>query len=133
MRESGVLFPVFSIPSKFGIGSFSREAFEFVDFSIARNGTNKPIIAVQDNISSNSYKKKYKSLFYDYYVGNDNLKYLNKKNTQFENYYAERINTQDYIDKFNKNLKEANIDKELDYYDYIYMDGDFCWVLEDNI
>lgn len=32
MRESGVLFPVFSIPSKFGIGSFSREAFEFVDF-----------------------------------------------------------------------------------------------------
>ena len=32
MRESGILFPVFSIPSKFGIGSFSREAYEFVDF-----------------------------------------------------------------------------------------------------
>lgn len=32
MRESGILFPVFSIPSKFGIGGFSREAFEFVDF-----------------------------------------------------------------------------------------------------
>ncbi len=32
MRESGILFPVFSIPSKFGIGSFSKEAFEFVDF-----------------------------------------------------------------------------------------------------
>ena len=32
MRESGILFPVFSVPSKFGIGCFSREAYEFVDF-----------------------------------------------------------------------------------------------------
>ena len=31
-RESGVLMPVFSLASKFGIGCFSREAFEFVDF-----------------------------------------------------------------------------------------------------
>ena len=32
MRESGILYPVFSLPSKFGIGCFSREAYEFVDF-----------------------------------------------------------------------------------------------------
>ncbi|MBO4338076.1 MAG: 4-alpha-glucanotransferase, partial [Lachnospiraceae bacterium] len=32
MRESGILQPIFSLPSKFGIGSFSREAYEFVDF-----------------------------------------------------------------------------------------------------
>ncbi|MCR5234991.1 MAG: 4-alpha-glucanotransferase [Lachnospiraceae bacterium] len=32
MRESGILFPIFSIPSRFGIGCFSREAYEFVDF-----------------------------------------------------------------------------------------------------
>ncbi len=32
MRESGILQPVFSLPSKFGIGCFSREAYEFVDF-----------------------------------------------------------------------------------------------------
>lgn len=32
MRESGILFPIFSVPSKYGIGSFSREAYEFVDF-----------------------------------------------------------------------------------------------------
>ncbi len=31
-RESGILFPIFSVPSKFGIGSFSKEAYEFVDF-----------------------------------------------------------------------------------------------------
>ena len=32
MRESGILYPIFSLPSKYGIGSFSKEAFEFVDF-----------------------------------------------------------------------------------------------------
>ncbi len=32
MRESGILLPVFSLASRFGIGSFSKEAYEFVDF-----------------------------------------------------------------------------------------------------
>ena len=32
MRESGVLLPIFSLPSQYGIGCFSKEAYEFVDF-----------------------------------------------------------------------------------------------------
>ncbi|MBQ1310709.1 MAG: 4-alpha-glucanotransferase, partial [Blautia sp.] len=32
MRESGILFPVSSLPSRYGIGCVSKEAFEFVDF-----------------------------------------------------------------------------------------------------
>ena len=32
MRESGVLLPISSIPSKYGIGTFSRQAYQFVDF-----------------------------------------------------------------------------------------------------
>lgn len=32
MRESGVLLPIFALPSKYGIGCFSKEAYEFVDF-----------------------------------------------------------------------------------------------------
>ena len=31
MRESGILLPIFSLPSKYGIGCFSKEAYEFVD------------------------------------------------------------------------------------------------------
>ena len=31
-RACGVLLPVFSLPSKYGIGCFSKEAYEFVDF-----------------------------------------------------------------------------------------------------
>lgn len=32
MRKSGILMPISSIPSKYGIGTFSAEAYEFVDF-----------------------------------------------------------------------------------------------------
>ena len=32
MRSCGVLLPVFSLPSKYGIGCFSKEAYRFVDF-----------------------------------------------------------------------------------------------------
>lgn len=32
MRKSGILLPVSSIPSGYGIGTFSKEAYEFVDF-----------------------------------------------------------------------------------------------------
>ena len=32
MRASGILLPVFSLPGKYGIGCFSKEAYQFVDF-----------------------------------------------------------------------------------------------------
>ena len=30
-RASGVLLPVASLPSKYGIGCFSKEAYDFID------------------------------------------------------------------------------------------------------
>lgn len=38
-RECGVLLPVASLPSEYGIGCFSKEAYEFVDF-LAKAGQN---------------------------------------------------------------------------------------------
>ena len=32
MRESGILLPISSLPSSYGIGCFSKDAFEFIDF-----------------------------------------------------------------------------------------------------
>lgn len=32
MRKSGILLPVSSLPSRYGIGTFSKEAYAFVDF-----------------------------------------------------------------------------------------------------
>lgn len=40
MRESGVLLPIFSLPSKYGIGCFSKEAYRFVD-QLKRAGQKK--------------------------------------------------------------------------------------------
>ena len=31
MRECGMLLPIASLPSRYGIGAFSKEAYEFVD------------------------------------------------------------------------------------------------------
>ena len=31
MKEKGILLPIFSLPSKYGIGDFGKEAYEFVD------------------------------------------------------------------------------------------------------
>lgn len=39
MRRCGVLMPVSSLPSRFGIGGFSREAYDFVDFLAASGQT----------------------------------------------------------------------------------------------
>ena len=34
-RRSGILMPVFSLPSEYGIGSFGKESYEFIDFLAA--------------------------------------------------------------------------------------------------
>ena len=31
MRASGILMPITSLPSKYGIGCFSKEAYDFID------------------------------------------------------------------------------------------------------
>ena len=37
MKERGILFPIFSLPSKYGIGDFGNEAYEFIDI-LSENG-----------------------------------------------------------------------------------------------
>lgn len=39
MRASGILLPVFSLPSKYGIGTFGSEAYRFIDFLKAAGQT----------------------------------------------------------------------------------------------
>ena len=39
MKERGILLPIFSLPSKYGIGDFGNEAYEFIDI-LSENGIN---------------------------------------------------------------------------------------------
>ena len=34
-RKSGILMPISSLPSKYGIGTFGKEAYKFADFLAA--------------------------------------------------------------------------------------------------
>ena len=34
MRKAGILLPIFSLPSNYGIGSLGKEAYEFIDFLV---------------------------------------------------------------------------------------------------
>ncbi len=54
-RKSGILLPVSSLPSRYGIGCFSREAYEFVDYlvragqSLFRRSRAIPILSIRRN------------------------------------------------------------------------------------
>ena len=37
MKEKGIILPIFSLPSKYGIGDFGNEAFEFIDILSSNN------------------------------------------------------------------------------------------------
>ena len=37
MKERGILLPIFSLPSKYGVGDFGKEAYEFIDI-LSENG-----------------------------------------------------------------------------------------------
>ena len=37
MKEKGVLLPIFSLPSKYGIGDLGYEAYEFIDILSKNN------------------------------------------------------------------------------------------------
>lgn len=54
MKKTGVLLPIFSLPSKHGIGSFSFEAYEFVNF-LSQSGVDYwqilPLVPIDDTHS----------------------------------------------------------------------------------
>ena len=60
MKEKGILLPIFSLPSKYGIGDFGNEAYEFIDI-LSENG----IIVIEtdrkrevvENINTIDYSK----------------------------------------------------------------------------
>lgn len=46
MKEKGVLLPIFSLPSKYGVGDFGNEAYEFIDILNQNNVTYWEILPI---------------------------------------------------------------------------------------
>ena len=51
MKERGILLPIFSLPSKYGIGDFGIEAYEFIDI-LSQNNINYYIFPHEPTHSS---------------------------------------------------------------------------------
>ena len=53
-RSSGVLMPIFSLPSKYGIGTLGKDAYEFVDFLVDTDQTYWQMLPIMQTSFGNS-------------------------------------------------------------------------------
>ena len=49
-RKAGILMPIFSLPSNYGIGTLGKEAYKFVDFLVDAKQTYWQILPIGQNI-----------------------------------------------------------------------------------
>lgn len=117
MKEKGVLLPIFSLPSKYGIGDFGYEAYEFIDI-LSENG-----IKYWEVLPINACEKlPYSPISYyaleKYYISLDKLKEMNLIDGAEERKTNGRAIYDDFKEKY---LKEAfsNFVKTEDYENFI--------------
>ncbi len=73
-RESGLLMPIFSLPSKYGIGDFGAEAYKFIDFlSDAKQKVWEILPLVQTGFGNSPYSSVYSSSYSIYYISPEML------------------------------------------------------------
>ncbi len=73
-RQSGILLPVFSLPSKYGIGSFGKEAYEFIDYlKSAKQSVWQILPLVQTGYGNSPYSSVCSYSFNPYFISLDTL------------------------------------------------------------
>ncbi|MEG0465640.1 MAG: 4-alpha-glucanotransferase [Peptostreptococcus sp.] len=60
MRKSGILLPIFSLPSNYGVGSLGKEAYDFVDF-LVKSGQSVWQVLPVTSTSKKEYYSPYKT------------------------------------------------------------------------
>lgn len=74
-RKSGVLMPIFSLPSKYGIGGFGKESYKFVDFLKSAGQKVWQILPlVQTGYGNSPYSSICSNSFNPYFIDIDGLK-----------------------------------------------------------
>ena len=137
-RCSGVLMPVFSLPSKYGIGDFGKESYEFVDNLVKSNQKVWQILPlVQTGYGNSPYSSICSYSFNPYFISPELLKeqgliteeelqfsISNKKYIDYAELYAVRYPLlKKAFERFDKNdLDFQNYLKSKQSYDYdLYM------------
>ena len=74
-RQSGILLPVFSLPSEYGIGSFGKESYDFIDF-LSRTKTKiwQILPLVQTGYGNSPYSSVCSTSYNPYYISLEMLK-----------------------------------------------------------
>ena len=73
-RCSGLLMPIFSLPSKYGIGSFGKESYKFVDYLESAGQKVWQILPlVQTGYGDSPYSSVSSTSFNPYYISIDGL------------------------------------------------------------
>ena len=67
-RKAGVLMPIFSLPSKYGIGCFDQAAYDFVDYLTEAGQTYWQILPLSPTSFGKSDNSPYQS--YSAFAGN---------------------------------------------------------------
>lgn len=120
MKERGILLPIFSLPSKFGIGDFGKEAYEFVDI-LSEHG-----IEYWEILPINACEKyPYSPISYyalnENYISLDKLKEVGLIKKVGKRKAKDRVVNDNYKEKF---FKEAfgNFKKNEEYNEFIKND-----------
>ena len=128
MKEKGIILPIFSLPSKYGIGDFGYEAYEFIDILSENN------ISYWEMLPINACKKSpYSPISYyaleSSYLSLDKLKEdglikeaenrENKNRAVYDNfkekYYKEAFSNFKKDTEYNKFIKIKEIDEYADF------------------
>lgn len=106
-RSAGILMPISSLPSKHGIGTFGKEAYEFIDFLVKAKQTYWQILPLGHTSYGDSPYQSFSS-----YAGNPyfiDLDILNEeaylKKSEYENINWGNMNDIDYALLYKKRYK----------------------------
>ena len=137
--EKGVLLPIFSLPSKYGVGDFGKEAYEFIDILSENNIKYWEILPINDGgqypYSPRSYyalNKTYISIDFLIDLGlihnvkykevNSRITYDNFKEEMYKEAYSNFKKNNEYFEFVNnKNIQEYALfmseeyNQEIDY------------------
>ena len=117
MKEKGVILPIFSLPSKYGIGDFGNEAYEFIDILSENKITYWEILPINAFDRLPYSPLSYYALEEDY-ISLDKLKEcgLIKEAETREN--KDRVIYGDFKEKYYKEAYK-NFEKNEEYYEFI--------------
>lgn len=132
MKERGILLPIYSLPSKYGIGDFGNEAYEFIDI-LSENGIDYWEILPINASGKYPYSPRSYYALEEMYISLDKLKeigLINKTKTRpakdrikcdnfKEKYYKEAFENFVPDKEYNEFKKNEEIRKYAEYMNYV--------------